>query len=214
MSGQTFEVRAEALVCDRGGRRVLDGVSFTARAGVPLVITGPNGVGKSTLLRVVAGFLPLVHGQLVFAQHPSGQEIPADPGLLHYVGHRDGIKPALSVRDHLNFWARYMGAQATSVQRALEEFGLAHLADLPGAVLSAGQQRRVALARLLLAWRPLWLLDEPSVSLDTGAREALRQVIADHGARGGAVLVTSHEPLDLPGAEELSLQMLAFKGAA
>ena len=216
MSAQRFELKASGLVCARGGRVVLDNVSFTARPGAPLVITGPNGVGKSTLLRVVAGFLPLIRGRLVFTDPFFGEAAPPappEPSRLHYVGHRDGIKPALSVRDHLAFWARYMDAEASSVERALEGFALTRLADLPGAVLSAGQQRRVALARVLLAWRPLWLLDEPSVSLDTAARAILRRAIADHGAQGGIALVTSHDSLHIPGSVEVVLRARAHEGA-
>ncbi len=214
MTGQRLELEGRGLMCERGGRFVLDGLSFVARGGAPLVITGPNGAGKSTLLRVVAGFLPLAGGQLVFTGQPFGADEALAPDQLHYIGHMDSVKPALSVWDHLAFWARYMGAEPGSVDRALAGFDLERLAALPGAVLSAGQKRRVALARLLLSERPLWLLDEPSVSLDAAARATLSHVITDQCAKGGVVLVTSHEPLALPGAAELSLAPTPQAGAA
>ena len=205
MTGHKFDLEGRGLVVQRGGRLVLDGVSFVARSGTPLVITGPNGAGKSTLLRVVAGFLPVVGGQLVFHGQPChGDQAPA-PNQFHYIGHMDGIKPVMSVRDHLTFWARYMGGDQDGVERALAGFDLIDLAELPGSVLSAGQKRRLALARLLLCKRSLWLLDEPTVSLDAAARDKLQHVLTTHCAQGGVALIASHDPLEIPDARELTL---------
>ncbi len=192
-------LRIDRLAVERGGRIVLRDLSFTLAAGEVLVVTGRNGAGKSTLLRTIAGLLPPAAGQVAVAG-ASAEVRGAE--TMHYLGYADALKPALSVRENLDFWAAMLaGADARGAEpvAALAAFGLARLADLPAAYLSAGQKRRVALARLLLAPRPIWLLDEPLLALDAGAQARLAAVMASHVAEGGAILAASHAPLGLPG---------------
>jgi heme exporter protein A len=195
------------LAIDRGGRRILDRLSFTVSSGEVLVLTGPNGAGKTTLIRAIAGFLPAAEGEIRLDGGAPDAEIAE---LSHFVGHRDGIKGALSVAENAGFFQRYLGgassAQAAeSVYAALERLGLGGLAEVPAAWLSAGQRRRLGLARLLLAERRLWLLDEPTVSLDAGAVETLARMVAEHLARGGFLVAATHIPLGLSAARELRL---------
>ena len=188
-------LRVDALHVVRGGRVVLRDLSFCLAAGEVVVVTGRNGAGKSTLLRAVAGLLPIGAGRIVVG---GADDEVRGPELIHYLGYEDALKPALSVRENLAFWAAmFAGASAErqSPAAALAAFGVARLIDLPAAFLSAGQKRRVALARLLLAWRPIWLLDEPTLALDAGAQETLAGVMAGHLAAGGAILAASHAPL-------------------
>ncbi len=202
------------MTCERGGRRVLTNLSFCCRSGTPLLVTGPNGVGKSTLLRLVAGFLRPSAGTLRVSGLDGVEGGAPLPEWIHYAGHLDGVKPALSVADNLMFWARYMGGAKAAVAPALERFGLERLALLPGGVLSAGQKRRLTLARLLLCQRPIWLLDEPTVSLDAESRAILLEVMTAHAAAGGVLMVASHEDVALPGAEALVLAPAAGEQAA
>lgn len=204
---------AQSLACIRGDRLVFAGVSFAVAPGSALVVRGPNGTGKSSLLRLLAGFLPAAQGHVLWngAQiRPTQEEHRA---RLLYVGHLDAVKPALSVRENLGFWAAQAG-QAGRVDAALSCFDLASLADLPGRFLSAGQRRRVNLARLAAIPAPLWLLDEPSVSLDAESLGLLAQLIADHLARGGLVLAASHVDFGLARAAVLDLGAQAAPVAA
>lgn len=172
--------------------------------GEALLVTGPNGAGKSSLLRSIAGFLPLGSGRITF--HDSDEDMPA--GLrAHYIGHADALKNALTAAENLEFWAAMLGASPASppAEAALARLALGHVADLPVAYLSAGQRRRVALARLLMAARPLWLLDEPTTALDAAAQERLAEMMRDHLARGGMLIAATHSPLGLAGARELRL---------
>jgi len=195
---------AENVCVDRGGRRIVEGVDFALADGQALILSGPNGAGKSTLLRAIAGLLPLAAGALTL--DGQSEEIAS---ALHYIGHAEGMKPALTVRENLDFWGAFLAREnakaALAPADALDAFGLAHVIDIPAAYLSAGQKRRVALARLLVAPRPIWLLDEPSTALDVRAQAALAAVMARHRAGGGMVLAATHSPVGLENASELKL---------
>ncbi len=198
-----MRLEARKLCIDRGGRRIVESADFSVADGGALVVAGPNGAGKSTLLRAIAGLLPLAGGRLTL----DGEDEDI-PGALHYVGHAEGMKPALTVRENLCFWAAFMQRgdnPGRSPSDALAAFGLAHVIDIPAGYLSAGQKRRAALARLLVAPRPIWLLDEPTTALDARAQGALAAVMAEHRTGGGLILAATHAPLGLDGAAELRL---------
>jgi heme exporter protein A len=200
----TSELRLSArdLTCIRGGRLVFEGLSFEAAAGEALVLTGPNGAGKSSLLRQIAGLLEIEQGEIALEG--------GDPDLgiaeqSHYAGHLDGLKPSMSAIETLRFWSAYLGGNPALAETALEAMALAALADLPVAYLSAGQKRRLSLARLAVCPRPLWLLDEPSVALDAASVERLRGFMAAHLAKGGIIVAATHLDLGLEAARELRL---------
>jgi heme exporter protein A len=191
---------------ERGGRRVLDGLSFVLNAGEALIVTGPNGAGKSTLLRALAGLLPLAAGRVAIA----GAEDAPPREVAHYVGHADGNKASLTAAENLAFWAamlkpRQAKEPALAPADALASLALAHVADFPVAILSVGQRRRVALARLLVAARPLWLLDEPITALDAASQIGLLRLMQRHLAQGGMLAATTHGGLDVPNARRLAL---------
>lgn len=193
---------AAGLALDRGGRRLFEDVSFAVEAGESLVVTGPNGAGKSSLLRVVAGLLAPSEGTVRLAG--GDDELPL-AAQVHYLGHLDAVKPSLSVAEALGFWAVYLGGGRDRVDDALEAVGLSALADLPSAYLSAGQRRRLALARLIAAPRPLWLLDEPTAALDAAAERRLGDLIRDHVSGGGIVVAATHAELPIPAPRRLAL---------
>lgn len=201
-----LRLRVENLALARGGRPVLSGVSFTISGGEALVVTGRNGVGKSTLLRALAGLLPRAGGTV--ALDGAGEETELAQAA-HYLAHADGMKAALTVEENLEFWADYLGQaedrRSRPVAEALAAVGLGHALRAPFGALSAGQKRRAALARLLVAYRPLWLLDEPLTALDRASREKFAAAMRDHCARGGIVVAATHEPLGLEEAGELAL---------
>ena len=203
MSFDRLELTAEALSGARGGITVFDGLSFEVRPRRPLIVRGPNGAGKSTLLRLLAGYLKPRAGRLEW-RSPHGTRRRVEPELVHYLGHLEGLKPALSVAANLRFWASYLAASA-AIEEGLRRFGLDTLADIPLALLSAGQRKRASLARLLVAGRPVWLLDEPLVALDAEGRALLVTSLEEHLLRGGLAVVTTHEPLALADAGELAL---------
>jgi heme exporter protein A len=198
------------LACVRGGRLVFSGVGFAVAAGQALVLTGPNGAGKSSLLRVIAGLIHPAAGSVVLEG--------GDPELsvgeqAHYVGHLDPLKPALTVTENLAFWARFLNGGCAAdeealIERGLVAVGLDDLAGLPAGYLSAGQKRRLSLARVLAAPRPVWLLDEPTTALDAASQERLQGVMQAHLAGGGIIVAATHGPLGL--AEPLALQMGAL----
>jgi heme exporter protein A len=197
-----MRLSAVDLACHRGGRDVFAGVSFSVASGEALIVTGRNGAGKSSLLRIVAGLVRIAHGKLDFEG--------GDPELTiaeqaHYLGHQDAFKPALSVTENLGFWADFLGAPAMATRSALEAVGLDELADLPAAYLSAGQRRRLSIARLLAVKRPLWLLDEPTSTLDASAQGRLTDVMRTHLADGGLILAATHGAIGLGTAAELRL---------
>jgi heme exporter protein A len=192
---------------ERGGRRVLDGLSFVLNPGEALVVTGPNGAGKSTLLRALAGLLPLAGGRIAIKGAEDG---PPPREAAHYIGHGDGNKASLTARENLAFWAAMLTARqgrgiALPAATALQSFALERVADFPVAALSAGQRRRVALARLLVAARPLWLLDEPMTALDAASQARLLRLMQEHLAAGGVLAAATHGFLDLPNARPLVL---------
>lgn len=197
-------VIARDLSVDRGGRTIVKNIDFDLRAGEALVALGRNGSGKSTLLRAIAGFLPLSGGRLNHAGDEA--EIPL-PELCHYVGHADGLKSALTAAENLAFWARMLAPSAAekSPSSALQRVGLKRLADFPVAYLSAGQKRRVALARLFIAPRALWILDEPATALDIASQQVLAEAFAEHRASGGMIIAATHAPLGLIDATTLDL---------
>ena len=176
----------------RGGVRVLEGVSLALAPGAALVLRGPNGIGKTTLLRTVAGLQPPLAGRIAVA-----------PESLVYAGHADGIKATLTVAENLAFWARVFGT--TDISQAIDAFALGPLATRPAGALSAGQKRRLGLARLLVTGRAVWLLDEPTVSLDVDAAAMFAGAVAAHLAAGGAALLATHIELGLDGATAVDL---------
>ena len=207
-------LEAQDLVCVRGERTVFAGLSLALEAGEALVLSGPNGSGKSSLLRLLAGLLRPATGRILWQRSPIADDPQAHRGRLAYVGHQDPVKPVLSVRENLVFWTRLKGGAERAVSQALERFGLLALADVPGRMLSAGERRRLNLARLLSAPAPLWLLDEPTVGLDKGSVAALEAVLAAHRREGGLLLIATHLPLALAGSRELGLARYASTEAA
>jgi heme exporter protein A len=201
-----IRLSAHELGCVRGGREVFEGVNFAVEAGEALAITGRNGAGKTTLLRLIAGLLEPAHGRLELTGGAAEVTLPEQ---AHYLGHRDALKPALSVLENLQFWYAFLGAQDASIASALsalEAVGLAGLAGLPAAYLSAGQRRRLAIARLVAAPRPVWLLDEPTAALDTASQARLAELMRTHLAGGGLIVAATHGPLGLDGVKELRLE--------
>ena len=198
---------AEDLVIGRGGREVVAGLTFVVQGGSALLLTGPNGAGKTTLLRALAGFIRPLSGSV---RLEDGEEERSLAEQSHIVSHANAVKSSLTVAENVSFWAEFLGDGAETVTRAsvlvaLRHFGLDELADFPAAYLSAGQRRRVGLARLLAVHRPVWLLDEPSVSLDAQSTERLQAAINTHTSRGGIAVVATHLPLGLNRSLELPL---------
>jgi heme exporter protein A len=195
-----MELVLEQLACRRGGRTVFAGLDFRLAAG-SAIVRGPNGAGKSSLLRIVAGLMPPAAGDVRLG----GVSLARDRAGLHervaLAGHLDAVKPALTVAENLGFWAGILGDGAADDGRraaaALERFGLGPIADRPAGQCSAGQRRRLGLARLLIADRPLWLLDEPSVSLDATATALVAELIREHVRQGGLALIATHVELGL-----------------
>lgn len=185
------------LSCLRGGRVVFSGLSFRVEAGSAALIHGPNGSGKSTLLRVVAGLLPFSAGDVRLGDQSLSKDRGAVQEQLAFAGHLDAVKPALTVAANLAAWAGILGADQARVAAVLSRFGLEQIADRPVIQCSAGQRRRLGLARLLLVRRRLWLLDEPTVSLDAASAAQVAELVREHVASGGIALVASHVDLGL-----------------
>jgi heme exporter protein A len=197
-----IELLGSKLVCVRGGRQVFANVSFSVVAGQALVLTGPNGAGKTTLLRAIAGLLRFAAGRLEFR---GGEADAVLPEQAHYLGHQDALKPSLTVAENLAFWAATLGAGAGDSHGGLAAVGLAELAATPAAYLSAGQRRRLSLARLVATQRPVWLLDEPTTALDARAQQILAELMRAHLARGGLIVAATHGPLPLDRPTELRI---------
>src|ERR1700733_14794301 len=184
--------------CVRGGREVLSGLDFEVSAGEALAVTGRNGSGKTSLLRMLAGLLALGGGSI---ELKGGEDELTLPEQSHYLGHRDAMKPALSVLENLSFWRDFLGGEVGDPQESLSKVGLDHAAPLPAAYLSAGQRRRLSIARLLAVRRPIWLLDEPTSALDAAGQALFADLTRDHLARGGLVLAATHTPLGIEATE-------------
>lgn len=185
-------IKAINISCARGARQVLQDVAFTLEPGDCLILRGPNGVGKSTLLRVLAGL-----GQ------PVGGTLDINPDDVAYSGHLDAVKFQLTVRENLSFWAGVYGTDMTA--EVIDRFGLTQLADRLAANLSAGQKRRLGLARMTLSNRKIWLMDEPTTSLDAHHTALIAQSISEHCAAGGIAILSTHLDLDIPTAKTLDL---------
>lgn len=203
-------LKAQDVACDRGGRRLFEGLSFSLEPGDALLVQGPNGTGKTSLMRQIAGLLPLAGGEIAAAGAETGT--PAAE-LCHYVGHLNGIKASLTVRENLSFWADYLQGgsgrgefETGDVDAALDIFGLTQIAGIAAGFLSAGQKRKLALSRLFACPRPIWLLDEPSVSLDTASVARLGAAIEAHTEAGGIAIVSTHVPLGGGYTHTLDLQ--------
>jgi heme exporter protein A len=197
-------ISATDLGCVRGSREIFRNVNFSLASGQALAVVGPNGAGKSSLLRLVAGLLRLESGRLELEGGDAELTIPEQ---AHYLGHQDAHKPSLSVAENLTFWAGYLGHGHAALTEALDAVGLGPIRDLPAGYLSAGQRRRLSIARLVAVPRPIWLLDEAAAALDHAAQTRLIELMRGHLTGGGLILAATHAPLGLDGAQELRLGM-------
>jgi len=177
---------------------VFAGLDFEVATGETLAVTGPNGSGKTSLLRSIAGLLALAGGSIDLE---GGEPELTLPDQAHYLGHRDAMKPALTVLENLSFWRDFFGGAASDPLESLRLVGLGHTARLPSAYLSAGQRRRLSIARLLAARRPIWLLDEPTSALDAAGQALFADVVREHLQRGGLVVAATHAPLGVEARE-------------
>ena len=196
-----MQLTAQNLQCDRGGRVVFSGLSFRVAAGRMLQLTGPNGSGKSSLLRLIAGLNEAAAGTL---QLDGGSADLAIGQQAHYIAHQDAAKAALTVEENLAFWRDFLGGG--DVEAAMAALDLTRLSSYHAGLLSAGQKRRLALARLALVPRALWLLDEPTVGLDAASQERLAAIMGDHLARGGLIIAATHVALGLEPQVKLELR--------
>ena len=199
--GRADQLIARDIACVRGGRLLFAGLGFSLAAGGAMALCGPNGIGKSSLLAILAGLLPAAAGSV---------ELPSDTGRISYLGHGDGLKPWATVAETLAFWAAVNGpgnalARRQAIDEAMEAFALGPLAALPCRYLSAGQRRRVALGRVMATAAQLWLMDEPATALDeTGAR-TFDDALSGHVAAGGMAVIATHAPIALDGIETLEI---------
>jgi heme exporter protein A len=210
-----MRLTAENLCARRGEDLLFQDISFSLDAGQALVLTGPNGSGKSTLLRVVAGFLRPETGHVALTGPDAASGVKLAEAC-HYLGHRNAMKAELSVSENLSFWKCFLGdfegGKGLSITAAAEAVGLGGITHLPFGYLSAGQQRRIAFAKLLVAYRPVWILDEPTAALDVKAEEIFAGLIRNHLSDGGILLAATHQPLALETVKEL--QMKGFAAVA
>jgi heme exporter protein A len=197
-----MQLSADSLTCVRGGRTVFSGLSFSVASGEALSVVGRNGAGKSSLLRVIAGLVHLAAGKLTLTggEHEAGIAEQA-----HYLGHQDALKGSLSVAENLTFWVDYLGGVRADIAAALAAVDLSPLAGLPAGYLSAGQRRRLSIARLVAVKRPLWLLDEPTSALDVQSQDRLAGLMRAHLSGGGMIVAATHGPIGLDAPRELRL---------
>ena len=204
--------QARNVSCNRGGRCIFKGLSFSIQNGDALVLRGPNGSGKSSLLRMMAGLTTPVAGELVWNKKSIAQETFFHRNRIHYLGHFNAVKPALTVGENLAIWQKLRSnglsvrqEEKKALERALIAFDILHLADLPARLLSSGESRRLALARLLVNDALLWLLDEPANGLDDSSRCALEEIVSQHQMAGGMVVISLHGPTKLKNTHTLNL---------
>jgi len=193
-----MQLRGRDVRCVRGGREVFSGLDFAVAGGEALAVTGRNGSGKTSLLRLIAGLLAPAGGTVAIEGGDAELTLPEQ---AHYLGHRDAQKPALSVIENLAFWRDFLGGEVADAADCLDRVGLAHALDLPAAYLSAGQRRRLSLARLLAVRRPVWLLDEPTTALDASGQTMFAGLMRDHLAGGGLIIAATHGPLGIAATE-------------
>jgi len=199
-----LEIRA--LACRRGGTTLFDGLDLRLDPGEALILRGPNGSGKTSLLRLLAGLLAPAAGDILWHGESTRSDRESWHGAMRYLGHDNAVKPTLSVAQNLDFWIRlHPPAPAGAVAKGLEAMGLDRLGDLPAVMLSAGQRRRLALSRLAASPGSVWLLDEPTITLDAGSIDRLSALVARHRAAGGIVIAATHEAFDAPEARRLDL---------
>lgn len=208
MSGRTrfstgLTVRDVAVA--RGGRVILEGANFDLAPGGALFVKGSNGAGKTTLLRALAGLSPIDKGEARL-DGDGATDAAARRAAIIYCGHANAVKAAMSARANLKFWAALYSAASSLIDQAVAAFDIGAFLDAPAGALSAGQRRRLALSRLILSGKPLWLLDEPTAAIDAASAGRLQQVIADHRAQGGAVMLATHDGMTLEGARTLFIQ--------
>jgi heme exporter protein A len=195
---------ADNLSGERGGEQVFSGVGFVLEAGESLVVKGPNGAGKSTLLRIVAGLLPPSFGAVGI--EGGSETFPTVAAASHYLGHENAMKTALTVAENLGFWREFLGEPHLECSEALEIVGLGDIGHLPFGYLSTGQRRRASIARLLVSYRPVWLLDEPTAGLDQASEHQLAALMKAHLHDGGIIVAATHQPLGLDGAQTLAME--------
>ncbi|SDI78349.1 heme exporter protein A [Bradyrhizobium sp. Rc2d] len=193
-----MRLSGHGLRCVRGGREVFAGLDFAAASGEAVAVMGRNGSGKTSLLRLIAGLLIPAGGTIAL---DGGDGELTLPEQCHYLGHRDALKPALSVAENLAFWADFLGGERCDAAESLTKVGLDHATHLPAAFLSAGQRRRLSLARLLTVRRPVWLLDEPTTALDVAGQDMFGGLMREHLSRGGMIIAATHAPLGIDSRE-------------
>lgn len=189
-----MRLAGQGLGCVRGGREIFSDLDFAVPAGQALAVTGINGAGKSSLLRLIAGLLPAASGTVTLE---GGETDLTLPEQAHYLGHRDALKPALSVMENLSFWRDFLGGESGDAAASIARVGLDHATHLPAAFLSAGQRRRLSIARLLSVKRPIWLLDEPTTALDVAGQAVFAGLMRQHLADGGMIVAATHAPLGI-----------------
>jgi heme exporter protein A len=199
-----MQLTAKNLTCVRGGREVFRGLSFGLKSGEALLVTGRNGAGKSSLLRMIAGLVRVAEGTLALE---GGQQDSTLGEQAHYLGHLDAFKPALTVSENLQFWTEFLGPASGDIAPALQAADLMPLADLPAAYLSAGQRRRLSLARLVAVPRAIWLLDEPTSALDATSQGRLADLMRRHLTSGGMIVAAAHGAIGLERAREHNMDV-------